>query len=581
MSEKHRSSSPARSERDRFFLLRVAFAALALASAAPAFAACSCGFDDGQFTQTTISIDGTSSSSDGPLTGWSSVRGDTDNVVCDAAGTDNGESAPHPDRDWKVQSTGRDLLEFAFTWDADYVYFFTQRAGSTSNIQRFLYYADEDNDGLMETGENVVGVEWQGNTRAVTVQRYTYAAATAGGDSMVDGSDFADGYDLPGSLSDTGSPLAIENDTFGSTNGSEMEFRVSWDRLTGDSDGSLEASDGPTAITFHVSSLNTNLNSNTPPNGLDDNMAGCGGGGGTSQFAAIDLTPDRSGSGLLGATVCLAHDVTNNGNDDDIFDLYTGALPSQVASVALHHDADGSDTLSGGDTLLTDSGGDAGTTVDTGTLAPAATKNLLTCYTLDDDGNGYSPSGAGTVTVTARSDFNNLVTDAVTDTLTIVLVPDPLLLKASTAYSDPVNAVAADAKRIPGALLTYAITITNDGGGTIDDDTTVITDPIPAGTALFVGDIGGAPSGPVSQTAGTPTCNLSTTFTALASTADDVEFSKSNGATWDAPSDIPVPDANGVDGAVTHLRIRPHGTFAGDSASGQPTCTWRFRVRVE
>lgn len=62
------------------------------------------------------------------------------------------------DRDAPVQSTGRDITHFAYTWDATNIYLFTERVGSSNNTQSFVYYADIDNDGLMETGEPVIGV---------------------------------------------------------------------------------------------------------------------------------------------------------------------------------------------------------------------------------------------------------------------------------------------------------------------------------------------------------------------------------------------------------------------------------------
>jgi hypothetical protein len=79
---------------------------------------------------------------------------DPDNSVCD------GPTAGLVDRDAPVQSTGRDIDHFAFTWDDNNVYLYTQRVGSTNNVQRFVYYADTSNDGLLQTGERVIGVNW-------------------------------------------------------------------------------------------------------------------------------------------------------------------------------------------------------------------------------------------------------------------------------------------------------------------------------------------------------------------------------------------------------------------------------------
>ena len=79
---------------------------------------------------------------------------------------------------------------------------------------------------------------------------------------------------------------------------------------------------------------------------------------------------------------------------------------------------------------------------------------------------------------------------------------------------------------------------------------------------------------------GTPTSALTYTFTSLASTTDDVAFSSDGGATF---TYTPVANANGVDPNVTHVRINPKGTFAGDPVAGapSPSCTASFRVRIE
>jgi hypothetical protein len=134
MPQLHHSAIPARR-----FIARLATTFLASLAPIGAWAVCTCGFGDGLFTQTTITLDGN-------MGDWAVVHADTDNNVCD--GPANGLV----DRDAPVQSTGRDLTHFAFTWDQNNIYLFTERFGSASNTQSFVYYADIDNDGLMETG---------------------------------------------------------------------------------------------------------------------------------------------------------------------------------------------------------------------------------------------------------------------------------------------------------------------------------------------------------------------------------------------------------------------------------------------
>jgi trimeric autotransporter adhesin len=107
-----------------------------------------------------------------------------------------------------------------------------------------------------------------------------------------------------------------------------------------------------------------------------------------------------------------------------------------------------------------------------------------------------------------------------------------------------------------------------------------VYDAIPANTDLYVTDIGAAGSGPVAFSNGTPTSALTYTFTSLASTTDDVAFSNDGGATY---TYTPVANGNGVDPNVTHIRINPKGTFAGDPVAGAPSpnFTASLRVRIE
>jgi hypothetical protein len=72
--------------------------------------------------------------------------------------------------------------------------------------------------------------------------------------------------------------------------------------------------------------------------------------------------------------------------------------------------------------------------------------------------------------------------------------------------------------------------------------------------------------------------NLTLTFTALNSPADDVDFSNDGGVTW---TYTPVPDGAGYDAAVTHLRIRPRGRMAGWSGAGPfPSFAITFKVKL-
>jgi len=155
-------------------------------------------------------------------------------------------------------------------------------------------------------------------------------------------------------------------------------------------------------------------------------------------------------------------------------------------------------------------------------------------------------------------------------------VPSITLTKLLSTYWDPVN-LFVNPKHIPGSLTEYTV-IGSNSEGPADNDSIVITDPIPAATALYVNDVGGAGSGPVLFTDGAVASGLSYSFAALNNFTDDIDFSNDNGTTWNY---VPVPGANGCDAAVTDLRINPKGIFVGNPTPPSPSFSLKFRVCVQ
>lgn len=200
---------------------------------------------------------------DGDTADWSAVLAEPLQTAQD------GPAGGLPDRDAPVPSTGRDLTAFAWTHDASHLYFYVARVASASNVQRFWFYVDVDEDGLQESGEPVVGVSWWGANRRTLVAVYAYAADSPGGDPLGDPSGFADGWTLPGTVTPV---RTLEDVRGGAASGTEMESRVAW------SDLGIAAG---TPVRFHVSSSNgTNV-----PQQIHDNMGGPGGAVGTTRLA--------------------------------------------------------------------------------------------------------------------------------------------------------------------------------------------------------------------------------------------------------------------------------------------------------
>ncbi|KQT14072.1 hypothetical protein ASG30_00345 [Ramlibacter sp. Leaf400] len=205
--------------------------------------------------------------------------------------------------------------------------------------------------------------------------------------------------------------------------------------------------------------------------------------------------------------------------------------------------------------------------------------------------DGASLTNTATVTVQGVT-ISAVDTDTVhypklTNAKTVVTVSDPVRgpggsAGCSTAPCLPLN--------IPGAIAQYSITLSNSGRGRVDQNTVVVTDPIPANTSLYVG----LPSGATSCTgAGVPvgfadgSNSSGLTFTA----GTDLQYSSDNGGTWTAsPAWAFVPAVATANGTlppgcyaanVTNIRVNPKGRMAAAATPTSPTSfTLGFQVLV-
>jgi len=528
-------------------LLRFILTALFLFFVGPSsvHAACDCGNGDGQPLLTTINIDGV-------FNDWATVLTDEDNIVCDGPNIDSFDN-PLADLDVPVPAKGRDMTEFAFTWDGTNLYLYTARTGSSKNTQNFIYYADIDNDGLMETGEPVIGANWKGSNRDVTVSLGTYQAVAASGDPMVDQNGFGDGYTLPGTVPNM---TQYDQGTWGSANGLMMEIYLPWNALVGIDPG--------TGHSIHVSSTNVTITAPSLPGQVEDNIGGCGGGSGSTQYANLNFSGASSLQGGPLSTVYGPHHLINLGNGDDTFVFTSLVSGSHSPSIAYFLDID--------------SDGAYNPSVDTPIaapvfLAPGDSLDMLVACTI-----GFGATGLATVVTTATSGFDPAVADSVTDTVNAAS-PDIIVLKSMSVISDPVNG-GSNPKAIPQAEVLYTVQISNQGNTSTDTDSVFVTDSIPADATLFVGDLSGsAGSGPVIFIDGSPASGLSYTFISLSDGGDDLAFSSDSGPS-PAFTYNPIPDVDGYDFSVTNIRVNPKGPFNGDTGSGSPDFQIRFKVRV-
>ncbi len=401
------------------FTLIVPLLAVLVAGSTGALAKCVCGYQDGRFTLTSITLDGS-------MSDWNAVLADPDNNACDAqAGAGDRDGSP---------AGGRDLVQFATTWDNTFIYAYTRRAGSRSNQTSFAYYADTNNNGRMETGEPVVVIRWQGRNRSVDVGRGTYVAVNPFGDPLVGANGYADGYNMPGNVIGVAN---LRSGNWGSADGYSMEWAVSWAEL-GIPPGS--------AIRWHTASDKGNFKPASP----EDNMGGCGACPGSNQSSALSFSPDNNITASRNTTVYLPHTVINQGTPVDRFELTSVAASGfSPVSISYYRDVGTVGTYDPGvDTLLTDTNGNG--TPDTGPMNPGTTRNILIAVVL--------PSRPGTATIVTNATstqgylcFGGVppVKASVTDTISIL--PDV----SGSVYLDSNHKKQMDGTEAGSALTLY------------------------------------------------------------------------------------------------------------------------------
>lgn len=211
-------------------------------------------------------------------------------------------------------------------------------------------------------------------------------------------------------------------------------------------------------------------------------------------------------------------------------------------------------------------------------ISSGASKTYEYAYVVPAGG----PGGYWAARVNATEGTEGTVSDDAVATVQVAIpMPSLLIVKTVQTIWDPVNG-GASPKAIPGAFVDYTITVNNTGPGPVDLDTTVVTDPIPANTELFVGDFDGSgPSlGPVLFTDGAIPSGLSYTFDTLISPTDDLMFSGNYGTDLYLKGNT-APDGNQCDPTVTNIMVPLNGVFSGAVGSNYPSFSLKFRARIK
>lgn len=156
------------------------------------------------------------------------------------------------------------------------------------------------------------------------------------------------------------------------------------------------------------------------------------------------------------------------------------------------------------------------------------------------------------------------------DDVCFELSTDPVLMVAKLAMpiSDPFNSGPA-ARAVPGAIVQYTISVTNQGLGATDAGTLAIADTVPANTALFVDTSSGDPFVFVD---GATSSGLTYSY------ATDVTYSTQPGG--GPPFDYTPPAGTQFDPSITGFRINPGGSMNAAGGGGTPSFNIVLRVRI-
>jgi len=236
----------------------------------------------------------------------------------------------------------------------------------------------------------------------------------------------------------------------------------------------------------------------------------------------------------------------------------------------------------GGTAVATTTTTGTGATVLTGST-PQYQATINTTYTLSEVGAGTTSldqyaatmsctnAASGSVTMLPTSPGGSLTPtmgDVIACTITNTkraLNATLVASKASLTQSDPVNGTV-NPKAIPGAEVSYSITVQNTGPSTVDSNSVFIVDALPAeiavGTAASPTFTQGTPSSGLTLTAGT-----------------DVRYSNSATAPASFAACTYTPAA-AYDPAVRFVCINPKGTMAGSTGT-PPSFTVSFRSQIK
>lgn len=201
---------------------------------------------------------------DGKMSDWSTILSDPDNNTYDNT---NGV-----DLDAPISDAGRDLVRFAHTSDMNNFYFYLERVGSTNNTVDMLFYADINNNDLMELNEPVIYLNWSGANGSVSSQVRNYVPSLL--NELVNTPSLRlDGFALLGTLGYRNNAPGVLGQ--GASNGKSVEVQIPFSLFTmvNGSGATIQQLLAGQQFKFHVSTINGSIGN--APSGINDNFGGC------------------------------------------------------------------------------------------------------------------------------------------------------------------------------------------------------------------------------------------------------------------------------------------------------------------
>lgn len=242
-------------------------------------------------------------------------------------------------------------------------------------------------------------------------------------------------------------------------------------------------------------------------------------------------------------------------------DQFTVRINQGSAVVASATTAGTTTTVTGGDTGLVQLVAGTSYSLDEIMAGPGSLTQYTAALSCTNATNGITTSFPTTVPGNITPVLGDVVTCTITNTRLATNNATLVVTKTSATLNDGVS--LTNPKALPGARISYTITVQNTGNLAVDANSIVITDVLPPNFTLD---------------ASTPmTMNLGNSGLAAFNQSTMVTYSSqvSGGAPYTAPL------GSGYNTAITGLRFQPSGTMAAATGAGPSTFSFTFVGRVD